>query len=106
MFKISGNLRTILVIASLIFIKFSVKAQVKWISADAYFAPLPKAFHVFKTTDFLDGKPFRAYYAVASLKNKKLLFTADTTYKRRLTPTGFFEKNEKEKNRQEKIIAS
>ena len=94
MFKFSRNLCRLSLITGLIFIQFSVNAQVKWISADADFAPLPKAFHVFKTTDSLDGKPFIAYYAVASLKKKKLLFTADTTFKRRLSPAGFYEKND------------
>ena len=93
MFKFSVNIRKVLVITGLIFIQFSVNAQVKWISVDADFAPLPKAFHVFKTTDSLNGKPFIAYYAVASLKKKIFLFTADTTFKRRLTPSGFYEKN-------------
>ena len=50
-------------------------------------------FHVFKTTDSLDGKPFIAFYAEAELKDKKLHFTTDTTYKRRLTPKQFYEKN-------------
>jgi Phosphodiester glycosidase len=70
------------------------EAQVKWINADADFGSLPVNFHVYKATDSLDGKPFIAYYAEAKLKDKKLNFTADTTYKRRLTPKQFFEKNE------------
>jgi exopolysaccharide biosynthesis protein len=41
----------------------------------------------------LDGKPFRAYYAIADIKEKKLQFTADTTHKRRMTPTQFYAKN-------------
>jgi len=85
--------------ATLIFIAmFSAKenllqAQQKWINADSAFQPLPKNFHVYKTTDSLDGKPFIAYYAEAKLKDRNLNFTADTTYKRRLTPKQFFEKN-------------
>jgi exopolysaccharide biosynthesis protein len=68
-------------------------AQVKWINADSLFAPLPNNFHVYKTTDSLEGKPFVAYYAEAKLKDRRLNFTTDTTYKRRLTPRQFFEKN-------------
>ncbi len=71
-----------------------LSAQVSWKNVDADFAPLPKAFHVFKSTDSLDGKPFLAYYAIADLKNKQLLFTTDTTHQRRLTPTGFYTKND------------
>ncbi len=70
----------------------TIKAQVKWANADADFGPLPKGFHVFKTTDSLDGKPFTAYYTIADLKNKKLVFTTDTTSNSRLTPAGFYEK--------------
>jgi hypothetical protein len=69
-------------------------AQVKWINVDADFAPLPAGFHVYKTTDSTDGKPFIAYYAEAELKSKQLNFTTDTTYKRRLTPTQFYAKNQ------------
>ena len=46
------------------------------------------------TREPLDGKPNIAYYVVADLKDKKLDFTADTTFKRRLTPKQFFDKNE------------
>ncbi len=70
-----------------------VDAQVKWTNADAEYGPLPKGFHVFKTTDSLDGKPFRAFYAVADLKQKRIEFTADTTHKRRMTPAQFYAKN-------------
>ncbi len=70
-----------------------VIAQPKWVNVDEQFQPLPKNFHVYKTTDSLDGKPFIAYYAEAKLKDKNLDFTTDTTYKRRLTPKQFFEKN-------------
>jgi uncharacterized protein YigE (DUF2233 family) len=72
---------------------FKANAQVKWTNVDADFAPLPETFHVYKTIDSLDGKPFIAYYAEAKLKSKKLYFATDTTYKRRLTPTQFYIKN-------------
>jgi exopolysaccharide biosynthesis protein len=68
-------------------------AQQKWVNVDRVFQPLPANFHVYKTTDSLDGKPFIAYYAEAKLKDQHLDFTTDTTYKRRLTPKQFFEKN-------------
>ena len=41
------------------------------------------------------GKPNIAYYVIADLKDKHLLFDADTTYERRLTPSQFYEKNNK-----------
>lgn len=78
----------------LLFAPFVLRSQVKWVNADSTFHPLPKNFHVYKTTDSLDEKPFIAYYAEAKLMDKHLDFTTDTTYKRRLTPQQFFEKNE------------
>ncbi|MBC7868505.1 MAG: phosphodiester glycosidase family protein [Gloeobacteraceae cyanobacterium ES-bin-316] len=77
----------------ILFLSLHSNAQLRWQLADAEFAPLPKNFHVFKSTDSLDGKPFLAYYAIADLKDKKLQFTTDTTYKRRLTPAQFYQKN-------------
>ncbi len=68
--------------------------QVKWQNVDSLFQPLPKSVHVFYTTSVLDSLPFKAYYVVADLKDKNLIFTTDTTHKRRLAPTGFFEKND------------
>ncbi len=76
-----------------LFMTACVSAQVKWINADADYAPVPKNFHVFKTRDSLAGKPFIAYYAIADLKDKKLVFTADTTHKRRLTPQQYYARN-------------
>ncbi len=60
---------------------------------DSLFGPLPASVHVYRTTSLIDGKPNIAYYLEADLKDKKLDFTVDTTYRRRLTPAGFFEKN-------------
>lgn len=72
------------------------EAQLKWVNVDSLYQPLPESVHVYKTTDSMfDGKPNIAYYVIADLKDKKLLVDADTTYKRRLTPTQFYEKNNK-----------
>ena len=88
-------MQKILLILFFICVSNLINAQVKWVNADADFAPLPNNFHVFKTTDSLDGKPFIAYYAEALLKDKHLFFDTDTTFKRRLIPMQFFEKNNK-----------
>lgn len=69
--------------------------QVKWVNVDTSFGKLPKGFHVYKTTDSLDKKPFVAYYTIADLKDKKLHFSVDTSSGRRLTPSKFYEKNKK-----------
>ncbi len=68
-------------------------AQVKWVNVDTEYGTLPTGFHVFRTKDSLDGKPFTAVYAIADLGNKDLIFTSDTTWQRRLTPDGFYSKN-------------
>ena len=80
---------TLLIINSI-----SASAQVKWVNVDSLYQPLPSAVHVFKSTDTLNGKPNIAYYVIADLKDKKLLFDADTTWNRRLTPTQFYQKNQ------------
>lgn len=69
--------------------------QLKWQNVDSLFQPLPSSVHVYKTTGLLDGKPNIAYYVEADLRDKKLDFTVDTTYQRRLTPAQFHEKNGK-----------
>lgn len=72
---------------------YSVSAQVQWQNVDSLFQPLPSSVHVYKTTSLLDGKPNIAYYVEADLKDKKLDFTVDTTTRRRITPTKFYERN-------------
>lgn len=68
-------------------------AQVNWKNVSADYAPLPAALQVFKTSDSIDGKPFIAYFIKAKLKDKNLVYTADTSLGRRLTPGQFYEKN-------------
>ena len=68
-------------------------AQLKWQNVDSLYQPLPKSVHVFYTDQPIDTGSFRAFYVIADLKNKKLLFTTDTSYKRRLTPFQFYNKN-------------
>lgn len=80
-------------IISTLFVVNAVAAQQKWQNVDNDFGKLPANFHVFSSTDSLDGKPFRAFYAIADIRDKKLHFTTDTTHQRRLTPSQFYEKN-------------
>lgn len=68
-------------------------AQLQWKNVDDQYGPLPASVHVYKTTDALEGKPHIAYYLIADLDDRQLTFTVDTTYQRRLTPSGFYEKN-------------
>jgi hypothetical protein len=72
-----------------------ISAQLKWHNVDSLYQPLPSSVHVYRTTDPLDGKPNIAYYVEADLKDKRLVFDTDTTYKRRITPQQYFERNQK-----------
>ena len=72
----------------------SVNAQLKWINVDSLYQPLPSSVHVYFTNEPIDTAPFRAYYLIADLKDKKLDFTVDTTFGRRFTPTQFYQKND------------
>jgi hypothetical protein len=83
----------ITLVSFILLCNYKTNAQVKWENADSDYSPLPGGFHVYKTTDSADGKPFKAFYAIAGLRNKKLAFTIDTSFGRRLTPTGFFNKS-------------
>lgn len=80
-------------LVSFIFFQLFSYAQLKWQNVDSLFQPLPPSVHVYFTDDKIDTGAFRAYYLVADLKDKNLNFTTDTTYKRRLTPSQFYQKN-------------
>jgi hypothetical protein len=68
-------------------------AQLRWQNVDSMFQPLPASVHVYFTNEKIDTGAFSAYYLVANLKDKKLEFTVDTTWNRRLTPAKFYEKD-------------
>jgi len=77
----------------LFFLSERIIAQLSWQNVDSLYQPLPPSVHVYKTTDSINGKPNIAYYVIADLKDRKLKFAVDTTYKRRLTPSAYYEKN-------------
>lgn len=85
--KVSGC-TTLLIINSI-----TVSAQLNWVNVDSLYQPLPASVHVFKTTDMLDGKPNIAFYVIADLKDRNILFDTDTAHKRRFTPAQFYQKN-------------
>lgn len=80
-------------LAYFIAINLSANAQLSWRNLDSLYQPLPSSVHIYKSNDSIDGKPDIIYYVIADLKDKHLNFTTDTTYKRRLTPSQFFEKD-------------
>jgi Phosphodiester glycosidase len=73
----------------------TVFSQIKWQNVDSLYNPLPASIHIYTTNSKIDTGNFRAFYLVADLKDKQLNFTADTTFKRRFTPSKFYEKNDK-----------
>src|SRR5687768_14410611 len=79
------------------FLPLFSKAQSKleWKNVDKQFDQLPSSVHVYFTNQAVDTAPFKAYYLIADLKDKKLEFTTDTTLNRRLTPESFYAKNGK-----------
>lgn len=79
---------------SLFFFALILKAQTNWVNIDSLYQPLPSSLKVFKSTDSIDGKPNVMYYAIADLRDRNLIFTSDTTQGRRMTPAGFYEKNQ------------
>jgi Phosphodiester glycosidase len=87
--------KNLLIFLCCIFLVKKNIAQLNWKLVDSLNAHLPKGVKVFYTNDSLDGKPNIAYYVEADLKNEQLIFDVDTTLKRLLTPTQFFEKNNK-----------
>ena len=88
MLKIAG-------VFCIFFLFQSLTAQLKWTNVDSLYQPLPPTVRIYKTNDSLGEKPIIAYYLIADLKDKHLLFDADTTLNRRLTPTQFYEKDSK-----------
>jgi exopolysaccharide biosynthesis protein len=67
--------------------------QLQWKNVDSLYGSLPSSVHIFYTEQKIDTGSFRAYYLKADLKDSGLDFTTDTSYKRRLTPSRFYEKN-------------
>ena len=70
-------------------------AQLKWQNVDSLYQPLPASVHIYFANQPIDTGLFRAYYLIADLKDKKLDFTVDTAHDRRLTPSTFYERNDK-----------
>lgn len=76
------------------FLVLSANAQSTWVNLDSLYQPLPSSVHVYKSAEVVDGKTNIMYYAITDLKDKNLKFTTDTTFKRRLTPSEFYVKNQ------------
>lgn len=67
--------------------------QTKWINVDSVFGPLPNKVHVFYSNDSLDGKPNKAFYLIAPLKEKTLDFLVSVGNGKRYTPSEYHQQN-------------
>jgi hypothetical protein len=65
--------------------------RLSWRNVDTAYGPLPASFHVYRSDSLLHGFPFIAYYVSARLKDKKLLFTAETGQGKRFTPLQYYQ---------------
>ena len=81
----------VLILINIFFSSFSF-SQLHWQKVDSLYQPLPSSIHVFKTEDSLNGSPFIAYYLSAKLKDKKLLFKAQTGDGNRYTPLQYYQR--------------
>jgi len=70
-------------------------SQLKWIKANNEFDSLPASIRVFKTSDSLNGRPFKAWCAEVRLKNKRLDFTTQTGAGSSYTPSEFYNREGK-----------
>lgn len=70
-------------------------AQLKWQNVDSLYQPLPKSVHVFYSNDTINGRPNHAYYVIADLNDKQLLFPSAATNGVRSTPKKFYESESK-----------
>lgn len=70
-----------------------VLGQTKWMNVDSIFGPLPNKVHVYFSHDSLDGKPNKAYYLIAPLKDKGLDFSVAVGNGKRYTPSEYYQQN-------------
>ncbi|GGK74408.1 phosphodiester glycosidase family protein [Rufibacter glacialis] len=72
-------------------VSFAGFAQVKWTPSAQHQQGLPATVKVFTTSDSLDGKPFKAYYLEADLKDPKLEVLTQVGNGKRYTPRQYYE---------------
>jgi exopolysaccharide biosynthesis protein len=69
-------------------------SQLHWKKANDEFDSLPHAIRVFKTTDSLNGRPFKAYCVEVKLKDKHLDFTTQTGGGNAYTPSQYYKREQ------------
>ncbi|HSZ87576.1 MAG TPA: phosphodiester glycosidase family protein [Puia sp.] len=84
-----------LIICINVFLSSFSYSQLHWQKVDSLYQPLPTSIHIFRIKDSVkDGKPFIAYYLSAKLKDKKLLFTAQTGNGHRYTTSQYYQQEQ------------
>ncbi|MET0244629.1 MAG: phosphodiester glycosidase family protein [Flavitalea sp.] len=68
----------------------SVYGQLRWTNVSSEYGKLPSSVKVFRTNDSLAGRPFKAYYVIANLKDQKRKFTTQVGDGKRYTPSQYF----------------
>lgn len=69
-------------------------SSINWQNRRSDFGPLPTGMDVYSFEGMYQNKPFRAFYVIADPRSGTLQIEHDTTQNRRLTPSGFYEKND------------
>ena len=65
-------------------------AQLQWVNVSDQFGYLPPSVKVFHTADSLNGRPFKAWYVEADLKDRKLEFTTEAGHGMRFKPSHYY----------------
>lgn len=76
----------------LILLPIFCSAQIKWINVDSLYQPLPNGVRVYFSNDSIEGKPNRAFYVSADLKEPSLNFTTQVGNGKRFTPSEYYAK--------------
>jgi len=71
-----------------------VNGQTNWKDVSYHFGQLPSSIKVLKSDELLDGCPSIMYVATIKAKDHAKQFFVDTTYRRRLTPSQYFSRND------------
>lgn len=70
-------------------------SQLRWVKATTEFDNLPASIRIFKTSDSLNGRPFKAWCAQIKLKDRNLAFTAQTGGGNSYTPSVYYSREGK-----------
>ncbi|WP_148041347.1 phosphodiester glycosidase family protein [Rufibacter immobilis] len=84
-------MKKLLFILSVAFASLPGMAQVTWSPSPQHQQGLPSSVKIFTTSDSLDGKPFKAYYLEADLKDPKLEVLTRVGNGKRYTPKQYYE---------------